>query len=343
RYFTERTVVMKLPWIFYQLAIVIFALIITRSDSAALGSLDGIKIDKQQSQRNGIDPNGKASIHRPNNPNTLARAAAATPSNITYRFYGHSGGYALTGTTKVYVVYYGTWSSTQINIISVLISNLGNSSWFNIEKTYYSQLTDTSPKVSVSGSLVLGGSWTLSSSAFGTALTGNTIPSAFAYYVSVGALPNDKGGIYLWLSSPEISESSTVVGGSFLTDYCGYHYRFSVGNTFYVYGFIGNPKKYIGRGCDPYTINPSISPNGDLGVDAMASVISHEVVEAMSNPFSNAWGDSNGNENADKCAWDFGTYYAAPNKGKYNIYIGGKYYLIQRNWNAKTQACAQSA
>ena len=37
---------------------------------------------------------------------------------------------------------------------------------------------------------------------------------------------------------------------------------------------------------------------------AMVSVIAHEAAEAVSDPNLNAWFDSTGQENADKCAWD---------------------------------------
>ena len=39
----------------------------------------------------------------------------------------------------------------------------------------------------------------------------------------------------------------------------------------------------------------------------MASVIAHELVEAVSDPQLNAWYDRRGYENADKCAWTFGS------------------------------------
>ena len=43
----------------------------------------------------------------------------------------------------------------------------------------------------------------------------------------------------------------------------------------------------------------------------MASVIAHELEEAATDPDLNAWYDSRGYENADKCAWTFGTTYTA--------------------------------
>ena len=73
------------------------------------------------------------------------------------------------------------------------------------------------------------------------------------------------------------------------------------------------------------------SPNGDIGADAMVSVIAHELEEAVTDPNLNAWYDNRGNENADKCAWTFGTT-SGPTGAKYNMTLGSRNYLIQRNW-----------
>ncbi len=75
----------------------------------------------------------------------------------------------------------------------------------------------------------------------------------------------------------------------------------------------------------------------------MASIISHELEEAVTDPDLNAWYDNRGEENADKCAWTFGTTYTAAERRAANITLGGRDYLIQRNWvNASGGFCAMS-
>ena len=51
----------------------------------------------------------------------------------------------------------------------------------------------------------------------------------------------------------------------------------------------------------------SNSPNNDFGADAEVNTLTHELEETNTDPQLNAWYDSVGNENADKCAWTFGT------------------------------------
>ena len=75
----------------------------------------------------------------------------------------------------------------------------------------------------------------------------------------------------------------------------------------------------------------------------MASIIAHELEEAVTDPDLNAWYDTRGYENADKCAWTFGATQTAANGAKYNMTLGGTNYLIQRNWvNASGGYCALS-
>jgi hypothetical protein len=52
------------------------------------------------------------------------------------------------------------------------------------------------------------------------------------------------------------------------------------------------------------------------------------------------WVDSSGAENADKCAWTFGSrQLTAPNGSIYNMTLGSRNYLIQRNLSAADNKC----
>ena len=74
-------------------------------------------------------------------------------------------------------------------------------------------------------------------------------------------------------------------------------------------------------GCDPQSTVSSESQ----GLAALASVTGHELSEARSDPQLNAWYDSSGAENADKCAWTFG--------GPYVSFSHGSHWTIQGNWS----------
>ena len=74
----------------------------------------------------------------------------------------------------------------------------------------------------------------------------------------------------------------------------------------------------------------------------MASIMAHETEEAISDPDLNAWFDSSGNENADKCAWKWGPVHGTLGHGAYNQTFGTHNWLIQMNWeNSRTGGCDQ--
>lgn len=75
--------------------------------------------------------------------------------------------------------------------------------------------------------------------------------------------------------------------------------------------------------------------------------INSELTEAVTDPISDvdserAWQDAQGYENADKCAYQYGTM-TTFNGFKYNVVQGSRKYLIQQNWSPATpQKCVSS-
>ena len=133
------------------------------------------------------------------------------------------------------------------------------------------------------------------------------------------------------LTSADVNETS-----GFCTAYCGWHTYGTIAGSNIKYAFVGD------AGRCPYACSwQSTSPNGNVGADAMASIIAHELSESVTDPNLNAWYDSRGAENADKCAWTWGKTSTASNGSLYNLVVNGYQYLIQQNWvNAGGGYCA---
>jgi hypothetical protein len=240
----------------------------------------------------------------------------------------YHGGPVMTATKNVYYIWYGNWSgNTATSILTTLAQSIGGSPYFNINTTY-TNLTG----MSVSNSVAYKGS-TTDNYSLGKSLSDANIATIVANAIGGGKLALDVNGVYFVLTSADVNETS-----GFCTQYCGWHTYGTMNNTPVKYAFIGNPDR-----CPSACEAQSNSPNGNPGADGMASIISHELEEASTDPQLNAWYDRSGAENADKCAWTFGATKTAPNGSAYNMTLGGLNFLIQRNWvNANGGFCALS-
>jgi hypothetical protein len=254
---------------------------------------------------------------------SLAPAAAAVPEyGIAYH-----GGPVMLGTTNVYYIWYGDWAgNTAPAILENLATDLGGSPYWNINTTY----SDGSG-AHVSNSVAFGGS-TAVSYPNGAALSDAAIQNVVASAISSGSLPKDTNGVYFVLTSSDVTATS-----GFCTQYCGWHTHATIGGSDIKYSFVGNPDR-----CPSACAAQTTGPNGNAGADGMASIIAHELEESATDPDLNAWYDNVGNENADKCAWTFGAEYLAANGARANMTLGGRDFLIQRNWlnTAPAGSCA---
>jgi hypothetical protein len=101
--------------------------------------------------------------------------------------------------------------------------------------------------------------------------------------------------------------------------YCAWHSAGSCNGVAVQFAFFfhldGDP------GCDP----GDTSGLHSQGLAALANVSGHEISEARTDPQLNAWYDSAGNENGDKCAWTFGTNLLA--------FSNNSQWKIQGNWS----------
>jgi len=241
----------------------------------------------------------------------------------------YHNGPVMLGTTNVYYIWYGNWSgNSAVSILTDLASNIGGSPYYNINTTYY-DATNTH----ISGAVNYAGSTTVGYT-YGTSLTDSNIQSVVSNAISSGALPKDTNGVYFVLTSADVTASS-----GFCTQYCGWHTHGTISGSDIKYSFVGNPDR-CPSSC---AWNTTTSPNNNVGADGMASILSHELEEAATDPDLNAWYDRRGYENADKCAWTFGTTYDPGNGSLANVRLGTRDYLIQRNWvNASGGYCSMS-
>jgi hypothetical protein len=272
-------------------------------------------------------PTGRGWGERPTHPGQASSSAYKSTGSNGILYHGGPLLNAATG-TNIYYIWYGNWTGNNApTILGDFITGLSGSPWYNINTSY-----GDAAGVKVTNRLTLAGSTTDNYSQ-GTKLSDSGVWTVVSKAIQSGRLPKDPKGVYFVLTSKDVNETS-----GFCTQYCGWHSSSNYTGTALAYAFVGNPDR-----CPSACAAQTTSPNGNAGADAMASLIGHELSEAVTDPQFTGWYDTRGNENGDKCAWNFGTTYQTANGSYANVRLGSRDFLLQQNWvNANGGACALS-
>jgi hypothetical protein len=173
--------------------------------------------------------------------------------------------------------------------------------------------------------------------------TGAQLEAEITKFVEANKLPHDLKHEYFLLTPPEVedcAEATACSAGTSIGIYCAYH------------SFISRPGGSIIYSNDPYvTGNPGCDngehPNNKPSDGALQGGLSHEHNESITDPEINAWFDSRGEENGDKCrtfvdATEFGSPLGkAPNGSRYNQVINADLYWYQQEWSNSGKQCKQ--
>ena len=261
----------------------------------------------------------------------------------------YHGGPVLLSQTNVVAVY---WANSAIyvngptppssgsggsdnSLVGQFLRALGGSPYFGINTTYTNGSQAIANVVNYTGYWANNTNVPVNGQNVSDADMLNMLSSGF----TSGALTYDPNTLYAIFTAGTVN-----LGGGFGSQYCAYHWYGTVntktGPKTALYAAMPYDHAYSGA-CDMFTTwSP---PNGsfDPGADAEVNTLAHETEETTTDEFGTAWFDSRGFENADKCAWTFGTTHVASNGGTYNVTLGGNNYLIQQNWvNANGGGCA---
>jgi Phosphate-induced protein 1 conserved region len=211
------------------------------------------------------------------------------------------------------------------SLVGFFLRNLGGSPYFNINTTYYD-----GAGAHVQNSVTYTQFWADASGPASGTVSDAQVQQEVVAGLNSGALSYDPSTLYVVFSAPTVN-----LGGGFGTQYCAYHGHFSSGYGDVKYAVL--PYDWSDpSGCAWQTT----TPNDDPAADTEVNVLAHETEETTTDEDLNAWYDRRGYENADKCAWTFGTTYTTANGSIANMNLGGKDFLVQRNWvNAGRGGC----
>lgn len=296
---------------------------------------------------------------RPSPANPAGQALGIVPvHNQTVRGSGagqlnyHTSGVVQTGTHTTYAVYwnpYGsTFSSTYQGLINGYFQNVAadsgkTSNVYYSDTQYYQNVGGKTTNVTYSESF--GGSATdtanpstkgCSNTAGGSlgCVSDAQVAAEVEKVRAAHGWPTGQGAEYFVFLGNGVS---TCSGSScFVSYFCAYHssYTTSSGATVIYANMPYTGYSLSACGTGQY-------PNGDSAADSTINVTSHEANESITDYLGNAWYDSAGYENGDKCAWKFGTA-SGTSGSEYNQTINGAHYYLQGEYSNKSRGCVWS-
>jgi len=233
------------------------------------------------------------------------------------------------------------------SLVGYFLNHLGGSSYWNINTLYY-QIVGGQPQF-VQNTMSYDAYWAANGA--GAPKPGQVVkPGEMVRLIedgfASGALKYDPSTLYMIFTGPGVN-----LGGGFDPDhlqYCAWHSAYirrngqivQISAMPYDNDFTRAHPSNDGFVCVLYE-----GPNGDPGADAVVSAVAHETEETATDPYINGflgWYDQFGEENADKCAYTYGTLFKS-GSGFWNVTIGNKPFLVQQNWAPlQNQRCLKS-
>lgn len=251
----------------------------------------------------------------------------------------HGGPVMTDGSLGVYLVWYGDWRDTTKALTREFVSGLNGSPYFAINKGYCQ-----ADGKCVSGALELRGEFDDAWSLGRDTVWEDSEQAAFAIvaHLTVSQVfPANPSAVFVVM----VSKGQKTWDGA-CQQWCGWHDHFTLGANDLKIGVVWDPEG-CPLGCSAFHGEDGgapATPNGDLSADSAVSVLAHEIEEMATDPDVDAWMDSWGAENADKCAWDFGDMYRTSNGALANMKLGQRDWLVQQNWvNAGGGYCGLAA
>lgn len=282
-------------------------------------------------------PDGKGGI----NPDVVHESAKPTgQAVVTGNGINYHNGPVLQGNpVPIYIIWYGNWtngpkpsdSALTVNLIEAFLASnaLGGSGYEAINTTYGDTTGNVSGHLNFTNAV-------FDSYSQGKRFNDSGLQSIVNRHVGHD-LPADAGAVYAVLTSSDVNETT-----GFCRSYCGFHTRATLNGVDIKYAFIGNVDK-CPSGCEIQSTGPNSPATGVGGADGMINVLTHETEEAITDPDLNAWFDSSGQEDADKCNFRFGPTQTAPNGAQFNQTFNGVNYMIQMEWeNSRGGGCDQT-
>ncbi|MDQ6661243.1 MAG: hypothetical protein M3Z24_09795 [Chloroflexota bacterium] len=244
------------------------------------------------------------------------KSSSSRTSNLLYH-----GGPVMGGTSHDYAIFWeptGSYVSSGYNsLITRYFNDVGGSGLYHNNSQY--SANGTSPTNST-----LASSWVDTASYPSGTITDAQVQAEVTHAQQVNGWSSSINNVFFVFTAK--NENICYGSSCSFTTFCAYHSSFG-NNTLYA------AMPYTGTslsGCGVPT-----SPNNNIDADSTINVTSHEQMEAATDPLGNAWYDRSGNENGDKCNFNFG-----PGNG--DVVFNGHPYEVQKEWDNQVHGCVLS-
>ncbi len=282
----------------------------------------------------------------------VATAAAAT--NLTYH-----GGQVMSTANHAVPIFWepatlqtGAAATVDPNyntLVQRYFSDVGGHGLYQVNAQYYEIISGTQHFIVNSANLLQAVVDTSAYPAAGAGCAGNgtnciddaQVQAEVTKVINANALPKDKQTMYfVYMAGGESQCADTVDcfrttgtnGGNFV--YCAYHSFFTLGGQNVIYASMPYGALAYLNECTAESAFPN-----NTAADIVLSTTSHEQMEAVTDPYLDAWYDASGAENGDKCAYNEGT--KSFDGGLANEQWNTHFYLLQQEWNNAATACSQ--
>ena len=235
---------------------------------------------------------------------------------------GYSGGPVMTGTTHTYAIFWeprGNVDAHYNSLITRYFNDIGGSPLYKIASQY------TQTNGGYPANAVAAASWVDSRPYPHEIVLDSDIRSEVKHAQRVNGWHSSLHNAFFVFTERNVNVCTDSTHSQCTSNgFCAYHSAFSDNTTIYaVIPYIASFQ------CDPHG-----GPNHD-DADKTITGISHEQLEAATDPLGNAWLDRQGNEVADKCA----RYYGKPDAQGADVIWNHDPYMVQKEWDNRSSSC----
>ena len=252
-------------------------------------------------------------------------------TNTTYAVYWVPSGYSVETGYEADIDRYlsdvAAASGSQTNVFSVATQYYDATGFVDYRSTFGGSFVDTDPFPTS------GCDDTFQGVQDPVCLTDRQLQTEIQRVIAARGWKDGRNALFFILTPKSVG--SCISGECTTNSFCAYHSDFS--------GASGEPILYANipyaKDIDGCARGPS--PNGD-DADATINTMSHEQNEAITDPVGDAWRNTDGDEIADICAWQFGTPLGTASNGQaYNQLINGHPYALQEVYSNDGSRCRQ--